>query len=300
MGYFGSKHHFFIAYSNQIVFKGGTSLSKAWDLIARFSEDIDLAINRELLGFGGDLSNSQIRKLRKASCTFIGTTFHQDIQAKLIELGVEDYELVAQATTDTDKDPLTIELNYKSLTSPSEYIRPRVLIEIGARSLVEPIDEKEIISIVSKEFNTLPFVESEITIPVVSPKRTFLEKIFLLHEEFQKEANFIRTERMSRHLYDLEKLMDTTHGTEALKDANLYNTIVEHRRKFNALKGINYDNHRPTLINILLPKDVVQNWKTDYETMQENMIYGETIRFDQLMLRISALNTRVNKLGASY
>lgn len=287
---------FSLPYANQIVFKGGTSLSKAWNLIERFSEDIDLAIDRELLGFGGDLSKTQIKKLRKASCTFIGTTFYKDIETKLIALGAKDYELVVQAIKDPDKDPLIIELRYKSLTRPSDYLQPRVLIEIGARSLIEPVDEKPIISIVSNEFKTLPFSESVITIPVVSPKRTFLEKIFLLHEEFQKDIKLVRTERMSRHLYDLEKLMDTIHGKEALEDSILYNTIVEHRRKFNALKGIDYDNHRQEFINILPPSDVVKNWKKDYETMQESMFYGETISFDQLINRITELNNRVNQM----
>jgi len=82
----------------------------------------------------------------------------------------------------TDTDPLIIELRYKSLTEESDYLKPRVLIEVGARSLMEPVDEKVIISMVSGEFSQLPFTEKEITIPVVSPKRTFLEKIFLLHE----------------------------------------------------------------------------------------------------------------------
>ena len=222
---------FSLPYSNQIVFKGGTSLSKAYNLIERFSEDIDLAIDRELLGFGGDLSKNQIKKLRKASCSFIGTTLHTGIKTKLIELGVEDYELVVQATEDSDKDPLIMDLRYKPLTSSSGYLKPRVQIEVGARSLIEPVEDKAIISIVSKEFEALPFTESGITVPVVSPKRTFLEKIFLLHEEFQKGTKLIRTERMSRHLYDLEKLMDTIHGIEALEDAGLYKTIVEHRRR---------------------------------------------------------------------
>ena len=217
---------FSLPYANQIVFKGGTSLSKAWDLIERFSEDIDLVIDRKHLGFEGELSKTQVKKLRKASFNFIGTEFYNDINNELIKLGVTDYELVVQETKNTDTDPLIIELRYKSLTEESDYLKPRVLIEVGARSLMEPVDNKAIISIVSSEFSELPFAEKEITIPVVSPKRTFLEKIFLLHEEFQKETKFIRVERMSRHLYDLEKLMDSAHGIEALKDTVLYAIIV--------------------------------------------------------------------------
>ncbi|SNR54150.1 Nucleotidyl transferase AbiEii toxin, Type IV TA system [Maribacter sedimenticola] len=288
---------FSLSYSKHIVFKGGTSLSKAWNLIERFSEDIDLVIDRKHLGFEGELSKTQVKKLRKASCSFIGSEFYKDINEALIKLGVQDYELVVQETKDTDTDPLIIELQYKSLTETSDYLRPRVLIEVGARSLMEPVENKPIISMVSYEFRELPFAETEITIPVVSPKRTFLEKIFLLHEEFQKETKLIRVERMSRHLYDLEKLMDTIHGTEALTDIELYNTIVAHRKNFNAIRGIDYANHNPQLINILPPEATIKEWGKDYKTMQESMFYGDTISFDKLMVRIAELNTRIKTIS---
>ncbi|NQX82589.1 MAG: nucleotidyl transferase AbiEii/AbiGii toxin family protein [Flavobacteriaceae bacterium] len=286
---------FSLPYANQIVFKGGTSLSKAWNLIERFSEDIDLVIDRKHLDFEGELSKTQVKKLRKASYSFIGTEFYNDINNELLKFGVTDYDLIVQKTENTDTDPLIIELRYKSLTEESDYLKPRVLIEVGARSLMEPVDNKSIISMVSSEFSQLPFAEKEITIHVVSPKRTFLEKIFLLHEEFQKETKFIRVERMSRHLYDLEKLMDTTHGVEALKDTALYNTIVEHRKNFNAIRGIDYANHMPKSINIVPPYETIKDWEKDYKTMQESMFYGSTISFKKLIERITELTTRINK-----
>jgi predicted nucleotidyltransferase component of viral defense system len=287
---------FSLTYSKHIVFKGGTSLSKAWNLIERFSEDIDLVVNRKYLGFEGELSKTQVKKLRKASCSFIGNEFYKDINDALIKLGVQDYELVVQETKETDTDPLVIELQYKSLTETSHYLRPRVLIEVGARSLMEPVENRSIISMVSEEFRELPFAETEITIPVVSPKRTFLEKIFLLHEEFQKDTKFIRVERMSRHLYDLEKLMDTIHGTEALNDIELYDTIVAHRKNFNAIRGIDYANHSPQLISILPPEETIKEWEKDYKTMQESMFYGATLPFSKLMERIAELNSRIKTM----
>ncbi|RXP46202.1 nucleotidyl transferase AbiEii/AbiGii toxin family protein [Lutibacter sp. HS1-25] len=284
---------FSLPYSNYIVFKGGTSLSKAWNLIDRFSEDIDLVIDRKYLGFEGGLSKTQVQKLRKASCSFIGEEFYKDINNELTELGIQDYELIVQETKNTDTDPLIIELRYESLTEQSNYLRPRVLIEVGARSLMEPVESKAIISIVSKEFQKLPFAETEIMIPVVSPKRTFLEKIFLLHEEFQKDTKFIRVERMSRHFYDLEKLMDTIHGKGALKDIELYNIIVEHRKNFNAIRGIDYEKHNPKSINIIPPIETLKDWEKDYKTMQESMFYGTTLSFSRLMERIAELNARI-------
>lgn len=287
---------FSLSYSKHIVFKGGTSLSKAWNLIKRFSEDIDLVIDRKHLGFEGELSKTQVKKLRKASCSFIGNEFYKDINEALIKLGIQGYELVVQEATDTDTDPLVIELRYKSLTETSDYLRPRVLIEVGARSLMEPVENKAIISMVSEEFRELPFAETEIIIPVVSPKRTFLEKIFLLHEEFQKDTKVIRVERMSRHLYDLEKLMDTIHGTEALNDVELYNTIVAHRKNFNAIRGIDYANHNPQLISILPPEETIKEWEKDYKTMQESMFYGATLSFSKMIERIAELNERIKTM----
>ncbi|PCH75296.1 MAG: hypothetical protein COB98_09180 [Flavobacteriaceae bacterium] len=286
---------FSLSYSKHIVFKGGTSLSKAWNLIERFSEDIDLVIDRKYLGFEGELSKTQVKKLRKTSCSFIGKEFYEDINSKLLELGVQNYELVVQETNDSDTDPLVIELRYESLTETAEYLKPRVLIEVGSRSLMEPVENKTITSMVSQKYIKLPFAETVITIPVVSPKRTFLEKIFLLHEEFQKDTRFIRVERMSRHLYDLEKLMDTVHGIDALKDVDLYNTIVEHRRNFNTIRGIDYANHSPKLINIVPPKDTIKDWEKDYKTMQESMFYGVTLSFSKLLERIVALNARIKQ-----
>jgi hypothetical protein len=100
---------------------------------------------------------------------------------------------------------------------------------------------------------------------------------------------------MSRHLYDLEKLMDTTHGVEALKDTALYNIIVDHRKNFNAIRGIDYANHSPKLIGILPPEETIKHWEKDYKTMQESMFYGSTISFGKLIERITELNTRINK-----
>lgn len=76
---------FSLPYSKNIVFKGGTSLSKGWDLIERFSEDIDLAIDRKFFGFEGDISKTQIRKLRKQSCEFISTEFLKGLTQTLTD-----------------------------------------------------------------------------------------------------------------------------------------------------------------------------------------------------------------------
>ena len=213
---------FSLPYSKNIVFKGGTSLSKGWNLIERFSEDIDLAIDRKFFGFDGDISKTQIKNLRKQSCDFISTTFLGDLNIILTEWkAIDECKIIAQEIKDTDKDPQVIEIQYNSVIETSEYLAQRVLIEVSSRSLMEPIEDRQVNSILSENFTQQGFISRPFSVPTVLPQRTFLEKIFLLHEEFSQKTDKIRIARLSRHLYDLEKLMDTEHGVEALKNTNL-------------------------------------------------------------------------------
>ena len=122
----------------------------------------------------------------------------------------------------------------------------------------------------------------------------FLEKIFLLAEEFQKEKP--RSLRMSRHLYDLEKLMDTQYGHKALSDNSLYNAIVEHRRTYYALNYVNYDRHNPSAINFMIPEKEIGEWKADYAEMKRSFIYGQSLEFEVLMQRIKELQDRVRNM----
>jgi hypothetical protein len=115
---------------------------------------------------------------------------------------------------------------------------------------------------------------------------------FLLHEVFQKPPDTRKAERMTRHLYDLEKLMDTEHGKAALKDTDLYTSIVKHREKFTPVRGINYANHNPDKIDFIPLESVVGEWEKDYKTMQESMIYGDSLKFDKLIDRLIVLRSR--------
>jgi hypothetical protein len=289
---------FSLPYSNHIVFKGGTSLSKGWDLIERFSEDIDLAIDRKLFGFEGNISKTQIRKLRKQSCEFISKEFLKGLTKALTDWGViAECALFAHPVTDSDKDPQVIEIHYNSVVDTSEYLPQRVLIEISSRSLMEPTEKREVNSILSVNFPKLDFATDTFAIPTVLPQRTFLEKIFLLHEEFSQEPEKIRIDRLSRHLYDLVRLMDTEHGIAALHDKELYNNIVAHREKFNPLRGLDYGNHAPHKIKIIPPDRVIKEFENDYSEMTKFMIYGEVLTFGRLVSRISELQTRINEMS---
>jgi len=289
---------FSLSYSDNIVFKGGTSLSKGWNLIERFSEDIDLAIDRKFFGFDGDISKTQIKNLRKQSCEFISTTFLDDLTKILTEWKlIDECKLIAQPVIDSDKDPQVIEVYYNSVIDTSDYLPQRVLIEVSSRSLMEPVEERQINTILSENFSQQNFATTSFTIATVLPQRTFLEKVFLLHEEFSQGVGKIRVERLSRHLYDLEKLMDTEHGIAALKNTALYNNIATHREKFNAIRGVDYANHSPSRIKIIPPNAVIKDYERDYAAMTSFMIYGEPLKFDNLINRILELQTRINRIS---
>lgn len=285
-------------WSKSLVFKGGTSLSKSWGLIDRFSEDIDLVLDREVLGFSGDLSRSKIKELRKASCRFISDPFREAIEEVLLTMGVDKdlFSLSAQPTQDSDRDPQVLELIYKSVLDVDNYLKEAVLIEVGARSLREPSRQRPILSIIAHELPGQPFSGPIFNIETVDPTRTFLEKAFLLHEEFSKASDKVRSDRMSRHLYDLDRLMDTEHGHSALSNPDLYRSIIEHREKFNLVKGVNYNNHHPSLINFIPPEDLISVWEEDYKAMQNSMIYGESKTFKALMQRMAELKNRFRKI----
>jgi hypothetical protein len=277
-----------------IVFKGGTSLSKAWNVIERFSEDIDLALDRKYLGFDTEMSKSQVGKLRKASFQFISAIFFSQLKEQFEKAGFSDLKIQLAAVKDTDQDPLIIEIYYPEVSPTSDYLKPRILVEIGSRSLREPCSPRVFSSLVGEHYPDQSFADKPITVATVNPERTFLEKVFLLHEEFQKPANKIRTDRLSRHLYDLEKLMDTPYFQIAITDDSLYQGIVNHRSVITPSRGIDYANHTPSKISIIPPASILKEWQKDYEIMQQNMIYGNSLSFEKLMERIAAIQQQIN------
>lgn len=285
-----------------LEFKGGTSLSKGWHLIDRFSEDIDVALNHHFFVPQLD-NNTQLKNLRKKSRKFIVSDFAEELDAQMKSLGLYGYEIEpeiidnAGTPISSDADPTVIYVNYKSVSSDSSsYVPPRVKIEISCLSMDEPFEMRTISSIISIYFSD-DDDETECMVPVVLPSRTFLEKAFLLNEEFQKPEP--RSLRMTRHLYDLEKLMDTDFGKMALSDMELYRKIVEHRRKFYHVGYADYDKDYPDAIEFLPPEKCVKQWEADYSEMLEHFVYGKCLSFDELLVRIAELKSRFRLIGNS-
>jgi hypothetical protein len=282
--------------AEHLLFKGGTSLSKAWHLIQRFSEDIDLALNREYLGFNSDLiSKTQVKKLRETSFEFVTTTFYVALQKAFAEKGYTDVTFDFENLGDGDQDPVSILIYYPAVTQHSQYVLPRVKVELGSRSLKDPFTNCQIVSLVGEQFPKRPFADKPITIPCVNPERTFLEKLFLLHEEFQKPPKKIRVERLSRHLFDISKIYHSEHKDKAYNQ-ELIVSIVKHRERFNGMRGVEYNTLYPPNLNPIPPENLIKAWEDDYKTMQTNMIPEDSPQFTDLLETVKQATQEYNKL----
>ena len=290
-------------YAHLMSFKGGTSLSKGWNLIGRFSEDIDVAIRREERFAISGTTPNQLAKARRKSRHYIVRELPDELTAIIGQMGVVDFSIEPELTRErdgkqielrADTHPSTIYMNYKSIfPTQSPYISPKIKIEFSSLSMDEPVEEKTIRSYYSEYEPECDDIS--VQFKTVVPTRTFLEKMFLLHEEFQKERP--RSLRMSRHLYDLERLMDTEYGVEAISNKELYNEVVKHRDTYNHIEGIDYASHTSDKVNFIPPQAIIESWKSDYNALSEAHIYDKNkIPFEQIIARIDELLKRVRNM----
>jgi hypothetical protein len=283
---------FTLPVANHLVFKGGTSLSKAWKVTHRFSEDIDLAIDPSIWGFEGDLTKKQIKRLRKASSLFVRDELCLSLKEAVTEIGMEKW-LQVEADPDGEGDgtypePRVIHIRYKSLFDEDlPYLHSEVKLEVGARSLLEPTAEAAVTSIIEE---TLPISTTvkQVMIPTALAEKTFLEKAFLLHELFSSQSPK-KANRKSRHLYDLAQMMCANIATQAVANDELWNTIHHHRELFTSMSGVDYTPDIRKRIRLLPPDDVIDDWYNDYKDMQSSMIYGEKPTFERLIEKMREL-----------
>lgn len=273
---------FSLPYADRMVFKGGTSLSKVWGVIRRFSEDIDIAIDRSMFGIEGDVTKKQLKKLRKASSVFVRDTLANDLTAAVEESGLSDFVTI-KADPDGEGDatypePRQIHIIYKSVlpygTNP--YLRDEVLLEVGARSLFEPTAKAKVESFVAATFPHLTSNDNTTQVVAAIAEKTFLEKAFLLHELFTTDG-CRNANRKSRHLYDLCKMLEAGVADGAIPNDELWETIRHHREVFTSIRNVDYTPDVRKRIVLIPPASVIEEWKNDYDTMVANMIYEDKV-----------------------
>ena len=285
--------------ADNLVFKGGTSLSKVWRLISRFSEDIDLAIDRAVFELEGDLTKKQVKRLRKASSLFVRDTLYQQLaeavgQTPLKDLCKIEPEPDGEGDT-TYPEPRSIFISYQSVFDEKlGYIPPIIKIEAGARSLLEPYAETTITSIAEETLPTISTTLKDVKVKTAIAEKTFLEKAFLLHELFSINDK-VEARRRSRHIYDLHMMMQQGIADKAIPNEELWQTIHHHRSTLTSMSGVDYSMDIRKNIQLIPPKESLTDWKKDYEEMSSAMIYGERPAFEKLLESMKRLELLFKK-----
>lgn len=290
---------FISKYKDFMVFKGGTSLSKCWGLIERFSEDIDIGLAPEAFEMKHEKEPTAgfIKKLKQGGYEFTKTNLKAELEKQFSVLGIPNDLLIIEEEPRVEgnsyPDPYALYVVYPSLFDKNLYLADLVKIEVSVRTLKEPKAILKIQSLLYEVFPNEVYKEIPFEVGVVEAQRTFLEKMFLLHEEFQKPDPLkIKSERMSRHLYDLEVMMDKEPGIKALANTELYQVIIEHRKMYNTIANIDYTLHSPSKISFVPPASIIEAYDKDYSTMKEVMIYGNALEFNILIKRLNELQER--------
>jgi hypothetical protein len=280
------------ALAGNLTFKGGTSLSKAWGLIDRFSEDIDLTIGRDALGFGGDNSPERapsakqqakrLKALREACATFIRNTLLPTLSDHFVaQLGADGWQLALDAD-DPDRQTLLFFYPTHFAGEQARYVRPIVKIEFGARSDPWPAYERPVHPVIAEVFPQL-FAQVETIVHALAPERTFWEKAMLLHEETYRPADKLRRPRMARHYYDLYRLIQSGIAAKAVEDVDLFGQVLKHRSVFFAQGWIDYKAMTPETLRLLPLPNQEQSWRQDYLAMQAEMFAEAPPDFDALL-----------------
>lgn len=301
-----------------ITFKGGTSLSKAYGIIERFSEDIDLTIarNAPLLAdvsspMDADISNKErarrIDALKGAAQTFVHDHIRPQLESAIAgAIGTNDgWELVADPD---DREGQTLLFNYPRLANYGTgygrggfgvgrygegeigYIKPRIKLEFGARGDTDPSETRTLTPYLAQEFPDL-LPNPEISFPTLAVERTFWEKVTILHALFY---NHRVRDGMSRHYYDTYMLMHRGVADKAITMPDLLGQVVHNKSLMFADNKASYDTAKIGTLR-LVPSDVIRaTLQSDYAAMQE-MFMADVPDFDALMDEIAVLESKLNE-----
>ncbi len=283
------------AYSDQVAFKGGTSLSKGYGLIERFSEDIDIILDWRQIGYGidepwEDRSNTGqdrfTEDVSRRTGEFLRSYFMPALKDKLDDLQINDYRLYI-----FDKENEVIRFEYPR-TFENDAIVKEIRLEIGSLAAWTPITIRSVKPITA---DILPDVFDKIStnIRMVEAKRTFWEKATILHDIAHRSGDI--PFRYSRHYYDLYQLSKSPIKNQAFKDQNLLEKVVKFKMKFYRSNRARYDLATCRGLQLIPNDDIINSLKKDYNSMQA-MIYGSKVPFDDIIQEIKNLQEEIRNL----
>lgn len=291
-----------------LLFKGGTSLAKVFKVIERFSEDIDISVNRRDLGFGDDSDPAAAKtgKQRQKQLHALTVACRQFIEDSLLpELrGAFETSLGQAAGKTWSLDNAVEDSNHQTLlfhypnsdigatSGGPAYIHSVVRLEIGARSDHWPATEGTVTPYAAEDFPDL-FPSPACTVRALAAERTFWEKATILHAWHHAPTDKVMCGRQSRHYYDLVCMYEQDVGRNAMKNTELLLQVAAHKIVFFASAAAQYAKARPGSLRLVPPEGRLDELRRDYENMRE-MIFGAFPAFEKIIAALNKIESAIN------
>ena len=285
------------SFKDAFTFKGGTSLSKCFGLIKRFSEDIDLILDWRVLGYDRlepwrKRSNSQQNRFNEdtnnKAAQFIAGKLLPELQSDLSEIIGKPAELSVDAI-----DNQTVCFHYPRIFQANGILQS-IRLEIGALAAWTPASQKNILSYVAECYPDI-FDQAETAVLTTDAVRTFWEKVTILHHEANRPADSPMPVRYSRHYYDIYCMTKAGVHLKAFDQLPLLKKVVDFKMKFYPRKWARYEDAVPGMIKLLPPEHRYKALDDDYQKMSE-MMFGEYPDFKTLMICLDDLEKAINQL----
>lgn len=275
-----------------LMFKGGTSLSKVFDLIGRFSEDIDLILDwREVTQEDPEAERSSKSKqvkfneqVNEDAKVYIGDT--------LLPIISEIVDPLCSCVLDKE-DEFNINITYPS-SFDDPYLRSKILLEIGPLASWLPSDNFEISAYAAEKFPSL-FGKINCKVNAIVAKRTFWEKATILHQESNRDQRKILPPRYSRHYYDLAIMAQSQVKGEALADLKLLEQVVEFKQKFYPAAWAKFEDAKPGTLK-LLPEDFRMDTLAKDHKAMGHMIFDKQLSFEEIIETLKSLEDEINAM----
>ena len=279
--------------SRKLMFKGGTSLSKVFNLIERFSEDIDLILDwRVVMGEDDPLA---VRSATKQEA------LNKTLDAKAVTyIGGDLLAMIAEAIAPVCRCELAaddlhaLNVSYPAAFSDA-YLRPEVRLEIGPLAAWMPYAKFRIHSYAAEVFPQL-FKQADCAVRAIRAESTFWEKATILHHEANRPESSTQPLRYSRHYYDLAMMARSPVKNAALADLALLADVVTFKQRFYPRGWAKYDQAKPGTFRLIPSGHVLATVEKDYAQMR-NMIFGRYPAFDEMMAVLRDLEDEINTLG---
>ncbi len=287
---------------DHLTFKGGTSLSKVYHLIKRFSEDVDLSIEKSFFGFSEDKFPEHFsnRKQRSISLEQLSQECGKYVQNSLLKSLSEDFSKELNSTDgwilkidETDDTKQTLLFDYPAVTTArTGYIQPSVKIELGARAEHWPVSYKSIQSY-AKELVNEQVEEPAVTVKVLNVERTFWEKATILHQYANIPPGKRLPLRLSRHYYDFYRLLNSSAKSAGLANQDLLEKVAKHKEVYFPSTWAKYPFAKKGSLKLAPPDSISDELGRDYQAMRE-MFFEDPAAWSEVVEGIKLFEREFN------